>query len=180
MQGTRQSAPDSFDDDLYETWFDDGSPNDISVHGPGENVDITKPSETLRVQQREKLFVAGSSDTKVSKRNEEQADVGMRENDDEVMVGQQQVQDYTVITDDLKLNEERETEVAAPDGNLDDEKHEILSDEDYLAEKRDGNAPTISYEKGKTTVFDLDDVSSMDSFPAIVDVDPDSDAEKSA
>lgn len=85
--------------------------------------------------------------------------------------------DFT-LTGDQKLPE-RELEVAAPDGCLHDESpQETASGEDFLAEKPSvsKNAPTASYaEKGNLD----DDSSSMDSFPDIVDVEPDSDAEES-
>lgn len=172
MHGTGQRASDSFDDDLYETWFGDGHPTEIPVHCPGENV-------------------AGPPGTKVSERNnEEQADVGLRNNEDEAMVESQHFQElasskgviHSTVTGDLKLPE-RETEVAVPEGDLDGKSHETASSKDFIAGKGDGfarvggNAPTASYaEKGKKPIWDLDD-SSMDSFPDIVDVDPDSDAE---
>ncbi|KAH9696925.1 RIX1 domain-containing protein [Citrus sinensis] len=179
MHGTGQRASDSFDDDLYETWFGDGHPTEIPVHGPGENV-------------------AGSPGTKVSERNnEEQAGVGLRNNEDEAMVESQQFQELpyskgvidSTVAGDLKLPEreteaERETEVAVPEGGLDGKSHETASSKDFIAGKGDGfakvggNAPTASYaEKGKKPIWDLDDDSSMDSFPDIVDVDPDSDTE---
>ncbi|KDO40839.1 hypothetical protein CISIN_1g0030611mg, partial [Citrus sinensis] len=179
MHGTGQRASDSFDDDLYETWFGDGHPTEIPVHGPGENV-------------------AGSPGTKVSERNnEEQAGVGLRNNEDEAMVESQHFQELpyskgvidSTVAGDLKLPEreteaERETEVAVPEGGLDGKSHETASSKDFIAGKGDGfakvggNAPTASYaEKGKKPVWDLDDDSSMDSFPDIVDVDPDSDAD---
>lgn len=50
MHGAGHGAPDSFDDELYETWFGDGNPSEIPVLGPGENVDT-----------REKISAAGSS-----------------------------------------------------------------------------------------------------------------------
>lgn len=176
MHGAGHGAPDSFDDELYETWFGDGNPSEIPVLGPGENVDT-----------REKISAAGSSGAKVSERNsKKQADDGVRNNEDEVMVESQQFQelpsskggiDFT-LTGDQKLPE-RELEVAAPDGCLHDESpQETASGEDFLAEKPSvsKNAPTASYaEKGNLD----DDSSSMDSFPDIVDVEPDSDAEES-
>lgn len=133
MRGAGHGAPDSFDDELYETWFGDGNPSEISVLGPGENVDT-----------REKISAAGSSGAKVSERNsKKQADDGVRNNEDEVMVESQQFQELPSskggidfrLTGDQKLPQ-RKLEVAAPDGCLHDKSpQETASGEDFLAEK---------------------------------------------
>ncbi|KAJ4721047.1 Proline-, glutamic acid-and leucine-rich protein 1 [Melia azedarach] len=199
MERTGDGAPDSYDDDLYDKWFSDGHGNEIPVHGTTNNVDVMNSSEVLVVQRREKLSITSSSDTEVPERNNvEQADVVMRKGV-EIMVESQQVQESTVkfqevpsskgltsstVTGDIQ-HPEMEAELTARDGGLDGKSCEKASGEDILPERHDGlasmggNAPTTSNtDKGKTA-FDLDVDSSMDSFPDIVEVDPDSDGEES-
>ncbi|KAJ4721045.1 proline-, glutamic acid- and leucine-rich protein 1 isoform X1 [Melia azedarach] len=181
MERTGDGAPDSYDDDLYDKWFSDGHGNEIPVHATTNNVDVMKPSEKVR-----------------ERNNVEQAHVGMKKGV-EIIVASQQVQLSTIkfqevpfskgvtgstVTGDIQ-HPEMETERTPPDDGLDGKTQEKASAKEILPERHDGltsmgvNAPTTSNtDKGKT-VFDLDGDSSMDLFPDIVEVDPDSAWEKS-
>ncbi|KAL5801916.1 hypothetical protein ACOSQ3_033548 [Xanthoceras sorbifolium] len=184
IQVAEGGDPYSYDDDLYVKWVGSGSPSEAPINSPTKNMDSVKPSEMLTV--------AGSSDTNIPDRSShEQADMGMRDNDVEIVM-QFQEPTYSkgatdpAITNDLD-GRDMEIERAVADGASDYKDHETASGANLLADNRDGfadggvNALASSYtEKGKAAVFDMDNDSSMDSLPDIVDVDPDSDGEESS
>ncbi|KAJ0101543.1 hypothetical protein Patl1_05894 [Pistacia atlantica] len=180
-----QGPPDSDDDDdLYHKWVGNDNIGEASALSPSKKTkDI--PFETWTGN----LSMAGSSGTKILEGSKEQLVMGMRSNEDEVVVESQQFQEsigqfQEHVTDDLKgpiLGTKR----TVPDGGLDNKEHEVASTEDFLTDKQDGLtnvggkvAGASSSDKGKSSVFDLDDDSSMDSFPDIVNGDPDSDVEE--
>ncbi|XP_044462220.1 proline-, glutamic acid- and leucine-rich protein 1-like isoform X3 [Mangifera indica] len=145
-----QGPPDSDDDDdLYVKWVSSDTGN---------------------------LSAAGSSGTKISEQSKE----------DEVMVESHQLQEsigqfQEHVTGDVK-DPELGTERNVADRSSDDKDHEVASTKNLLTDKQDGLANRVenfagasSSDKGKSSVFDLDDDSSMDSFPDIVTGDPDSD-----
>ncbi|KAL5800468.1 hypothetical protein ACOSQ4_033352 [Xanthoceras sorbifolium] len=184
IQVSEGGDPYSYDDDLYVKWVGNSSPSEAPINSPTKNMDSVKPSEMLTV--------AGSSGSNIPDRSRhEQADMGMRDNDVEIVM-QFQEPTYSkgatdpVITNDLD-GRDMEIERAVADGASDYKDHETASGANLLADNRDGfadggvNALASSYtEKGKAAVFDVDDDSSMDSLPDIVDVDPDSDGEESS
>lgn len=184
-----QCPPDSddVDDDLYVKWGNNDT-GEAPVLSPSKKMKGI-PSDTLGAHCAGNQSVAGSSGNKISGVSKEQVVMGMRSNEDEVMVESQQFQEATGqfeehVTGDLK-GPELGTERTMLDGGLDVNDHEIASSEDLLTDKQDGfsnaggniaGAPSSS--KGKSSVCDLKDDLSMDSFPDIVNGDPDSDVEE--
>lgn len=176
------------DDDLYDKWVGNDDTGEASVLSPSKKTkDI--PFETLGAHWTGNLSVAGSSGTKITEGSKEQLVMGMRSNEDDVMVEPQQFREsigqfQEHVTGDLK-GPELGTERTVPDGGLDNKDHEVASTEDFLTDKQDGFtdvggsvAGASSSDKGKSSVFDLDDDSSVDSFPDIVNGDPDSEVEE--
>lgn len=170
-----QGPPDSDDDDdLYVKWVSSDT-GKAPVLSPSKKMkDI--PSETLGACLTGNLSAAGSSGTKISEQSKE----------DEVMVESHQLQEsigqfQEHVTGDVK-DPELGTERNVADRSSDDKDHEVASTKNLLTDKQDGLANRVenfagasSSDKGKSSVFDLDDDSSMDSFPDIVTGDPDSD-----
>ncbi|KAK2634255.1 hypothetical protein Ddye_029047 [Dipteronia dyeriana] len=179
--------PYSYDDDLYVKWVGNGNPSEAPINSPTKNMDSVKPSEIFGAHRTEMLAADRSK--------QEQADEGMRNNEVEFVTESQQFRGANMqflepasskgamdpeINDDLD-GTDMEIERAVPD----DTDEETASAADFLADKSDGFANVgvgnaLVTEKGKVAVFDMDDDTSVDSFPDIVDVDPDSDEEESS
>ncbi|KAK6233800.1 hypothetical protein QUC31_006206 [Theobroma cacao] len=195
MQGAEQSALKSDDDDLYDRWLQNENEN--------ENIPIENMNDKRsRFNFVEKPCANDSSFTNILEVSEQElaapdADVHMR-GKDEIMVqpwhSQESIQQTQEIvsakgvTSPVVARNPEGTEiefkaaVSASDG-LNQTDHDIVSD--VLADKVDGfdnvcgnTSSTISnVEKVNASVAHLDSDSSMDSFPAIVDADPDTDSD---
>ncbi|TXG49331.1 hypothetical protein EZV62_025206 [Acer yangbiense] len=187
IQELEGGDPYSYDDDLYVKWVGNVNPSEAPINSPTKNTDSVKPSEIFGDLRTEMLAADRSK--------QEQADKAMRNNDDEFVIESHQFRGSSVqfqepvssegaknpaITDDLD-GTDMEIERAVPD-DTDDETAPAV---DFLVDKCDGIANAgggnaLTTEIGKATVFDVDDDTSVDSFPDIVDVDPDSNEEESS
>ncbi|GAV85771.1 hypothetical protein CFOL_v3_29205 [Cephalotus follicularis] len=192
-----QDDAESDEDDLYDKWLGSGNETEVPMNGPSKStLDSVIPSETPRVQWEEKLSVAGLSGIKTPDRSSPEpgaasADVGVRSDE-----GQQSEEPMVQFQEKLSLKGARSpnfhtdskgyemecTTVASGSIALDYTDREMAIGENILGEKSDGfikaggnTSMTTTAEKGKLCVSDSNDDSSMDSFPDIVDADPDSD-----
>lgn len=186
IQEIRHGSSDS-DDDL-ESWLGGSKETDTPVDGQGKNINITKPSEYVGVQ-------AGSLATSPGRSKEElkiaHADVEMGNFGDEIVDGSQQVQEHMMqlrgqtslkgattseVRDDLKVPELELTRVASETGGLVSTDKEIAPVQAGITDGGNETAPTSSTAlKESVFGFESDGDSSAETFPDIVDADPDSD-----
>lgn len=174
MQTTKQSATESHHDDLYNRWRQ-------NENIPVENVD----DKILRPNLGEKPCANDSSFTDIQEVSEQEATSansgGLERRMDEVMVQPPNFQESVPKSDENVSAEVSMTPAVGrnPEGadRLNYTDQEMVSGEDVLADKVDvfenihGN--TSSTLSRIVTVGDLESDSSMDSFPDIVDADPD-------
>ncbi|KAB1225341.1 hypothetical protein CJ030_MR1G015719 [Morella rubra] len=92
IQGIRNHNPNVEEDDLYESWLENGKETEAPDIIPSKNMRYNEePSETLGGSDEENRSVDGASGTRFQdKRGNEPAttsvDVGMRDNNDDIMV----------------------------------------------------------------------------------------------
>ncbi|KAB1225345.1 hypothetical protein CJ030_MR1G015715 [Morella rubra] len=182
----------ALEEDLYESWLENGKETEAPDIIPSKNMRYNEePSETLGGSDEENRSVDGASGTRFQdKRGSEPAtisvDVGMRDNNDDIMV-------------DADLFHKSRAQVKEPvssksaavpvsnDGSsgaeIDHEGNVFASSEGVSAAKGDRSttvgvntsATTEISEKTTEDAFDLD---GEDPFPEIFDVEPDSDEEQ--
>ena len=195
MQRTEQSALESHHDDLYDRWLQNENEN-IPVENMKDN--------TSRPNLVEKPYANDSSLTNILEVSEQEpaaanSDVHMR-SIDEIMVQPRHFQEsvpksHEIVSAKVFMSPavgrnpegtgiEFKRSLSACDGlNYTDQ--DMVSGDDVLADKVDvfdnvrGNtSSTLSNaEKGDASVMQLESESSMDSFPNIVDADPDTDSD---
>ncbi|XP_059598540.1 uncharacterized protein LOC100256091 isoform X4 [Vitis vinifera] len=188
------------DYDLYDKWLGSDDEIDIPVTDPSKNRNnVDDASEAFRDHQTEKLpSVDGASSPKVAKKIDHRSaatGADMREGgtEEEIMVESHQFpesisQEESTFPAVISASTSTKIEigkVASDSGALDPGDSEIATGNDVLVAKGDSfaiqgeNASTAvsNSERSKGLVSELDNESSMDSFPDIVDADPDSDSE---
>ncbi|XVE99055.1 hypothetical protein REPUB_Repub03eG0163700 [Reevesia pubescens] len=196
IQRTEQSALESHDDDLYERWLQNENEN-ITV----ENM----KDKTSRPNLGEKPYANDSSFTNTLEVSEQEpaatnADVHMKSKDEmmvqawhieESIPKSQEIVSATGITSSAVERNPEGTGIefkrtlSACDG-LNHTDRDMVSGDVVLASKvnafdnvRGNTSSTLSNaEKGNASVVHWESDSSMDSFPAIVNVDPDTDSDE--
>ncbi|RVW46589.1 hypothetical protein CK203_067166 [Vitis vinifera] len=196
--GANNKYPENYD--LYDKWLGSDDEIDIPVTDPSKNRNnVDDASEAFRDHQTEKLpSVDGASSPKVAKKIDHRSaatGADMREGgtEEEIMVESHQFpesisQEESTFPAVISASTSTKIEigkVASDSGALDPGDSEIATGNDVLVAKGDSfaiqgeNASTAvsNSERSKGLVSELDNESSMDSFPDIVDADPDSDSE---
>ncbi|XVE90883.1 hypothetical protein DITRI_Ditri20bG0111900 [Diplodiscus trichospermus] len=196
MQRTEQSALESHHDDLYDTWLENENEN--------ENIPVENAKDKAsRPDLEEKPCANDSLCTNILEASEQEPGVAANSgvqmrSMDEIMVQPLHFQEsnpksHEIVSAEVSTSPavgrdpecteiEFKRSLAACDG-LNHTDEDMEPGDDALADKVDnagGNtSPTISNsEKGNASVAHWeDDDSSMDSFPSIVDADPDTDSD---
>uniref|UniRef100_A0A5B7ARE6 Putative proline-, glutamic acid-and leucine-rich protein 1 n=1 Tax=Davidia involucrata TaxID=16924 RepID=A0A5B7ARE6_DAVIN len=189
--GKGPADPDS-DDELYKSWLGNGDEIQVPEIDLEKNLSYAEESlETVKDPSAEKLLsVGGSSSKKIPEENEQGPAAAVATdwiggNVDEIMVESQQIQGLD------KQSQEPISQVGtmpavdcgstgAQFGTID---AETAPGKDALAAEGDRSPTTgektiataSNSDRGKASVFELDDDLSTDSIPDIVDGDPDSD-----
>ncbi|XP_042498607.1 proline-, glutamic acid- and leucine-rich protein 1 [Macadamia integrifolia] len=181
------------DDDLYNSWLSNGEETEAPVSVQDKQLEsAVEPCEKRQTNgdsQAEKISSEHSAGDQAleegNRRSMDDADVEMERGSDGIMVQSEQLlvsmsSGYVETLDKSLLDptqcarDEVETSKSALDGNtFDASTIASLSSKISLDSDMDGKGATPA--AGKGPVFDLNSDSSMDSFPDIVDADPDSD-----
>ncbi|XP_057980746.1 uncharacterized protein LOC131166320 [Malania oleifera] len=198
LLGMEQLDSGSEDDELYDRWCRDANETGGPVTYPAKSTIVSKePSEPARDSgAKEKFSMDCSFGTEMPPKSKQGlgpaavagSDVEIRENQDEIVVELSRIPEPisheatipAVTCNPVGTNLEFTT--ASDSHTLDHSRGQMALDKDELLEKGDGYA---AIEKTTSTVmdskrsqgflFELEHESSSDSFPDIVDGDPDSD-----
>lgn len=191
IHGIRNNIHDSDDDDLYDSWLENGKETEAPDSVPRNNTRYNEePSETLGVSSVENLYVDGSSSARIPENMGQVAaasvDARMGGNDDEIMVEADQFQKNVAqgkepapskgasVPGDEVVSERFVSGIDSSD-NAD---NVFAPGQDVLVAKSNENASATTSISAKITgdPFDLD---GEDPFPEIFDDEPDSDDEQS-
>ncbi|KAG2672396.1 hypothetical protein I3760_13G038900 [Carya illinoinensis] len=200
IQGIKDNIPNSDDDDLYESWLENGKETDALDSVPCKSMRYDEdPSEALGVTGEENLYVDNSSGATIPEGQKLAASGvdGMRGNNDEIMVEAGQFEENVARVEE-PVSSKDATAPASIEGSLgsgiipgrfgsssgasDHVGNVSASSNDNLVAKGDGFA-TTGMNSSTTTIseeiagdeFNLD---GEDPFPEILDVEPDSDEEQ--
>ncbi|KAK5826565.1 hypothetical protein PVK06_021490 [Gossypium arboreum] len=189
MQRTEQGGVESHDDDLYDRWLQNENENqNKSEYIPVEDMkdQTSRPNDsslTNVLEVREKEPAAANAD--VHMRNENEIVVQPWHLEESVPKSQEVASAKAVMSPAVGTNPEgseieSKTPLSASD-RLNDTNHDMFScvDKvdgfDNVAGKTSSTLPNAK--KGSSSMVHLDSDSSMDSFPGIVDADPDTDSD---
>lgn len=197
IHGIRNNIHDSDDDDLYDSWLENGKETEAPDGIPRNNMRYNEePSETLGVSSGENLYVDGLSSARIpEKRGQEPAaatvDVRIGGHNDEIMVEADQfqknipqVQEPVPFKGATVPAEEVASGRFVSDIDASDHADNVFAPgQDVLVAKSNEsvttgmNASTTTSISAKITgdSFDLD---GEDAFPEIFDDEPDSDDEQ--
>ncbi|MBA0748306.1 hypothetical protein Gogos_005146 [Gossypium gossypioides] len=189
MRRTEQGVVESLDDDLYDRWLQNENENE----NENENIPVedmkdqtsrpNDPSFTNVLEVREQEPAAANAD--VHMRTENEIVVQPWHLEESVPKSQGVASAKAVMSPAVGTNPEgseikSKTPLSASD-RLNDTNHDMFS----CVDKVDGfdhvagktSSTLRNAEKGSSSMVHLDSDSSMDSFPGIVDADPDTDAD---
>jgi hypothetical protein len=190
IHGIRNNIHDSDDDDLYDSWLENGKETEAPDSVPRNNTTYNEePPETLGVSSGENLYVDGSSSARIPENMGQEAaasvDARMGGNDDEIMVEADQFQKNIAqgkepvpskgasVRGDEVVSERFVSSIDASDhaDNV------FAPGQDVLVAKSNENASATTSISAKIT-GDALDLDGEDPFPEIFDDEPDSDDEQ--
>ncbi|KAJ7970575.1 Proline-, glutamic acid-and leucine-rich protein 1 [Quillaja saponaria] len=201
LQGVRQDAPDSDDDDLYKSWLEIDKESDVPSSGLKNTEDGSKISREHSPVSREhspvKISLSGSSDTKIEERRKQEPVVVGCQDTERVIEDEVMVNSHQHLESILQSQEPMSCSVAsvpAEDGSVgvsariisdtsvmhhagnqtESGKISLLDKRDELASMRgETSTRTSNSEKMHEEALSSDD----EPFPDIIDADPDSEYE---
>ncbi|GMI72535.1 hypothetical protein like AT1G30240 [Hibiscus trionum] len=185
VQRTEQVAIKSHDDDLYNKWLQNEAENE-NIADENMKDKTSRPNDSslanvLEVSEQEPT----AADADVHMRNEDEIVVQPQRIEEPIPKSQEIVSAKAVtspaVGTNLEGGEIESKKALSACDRLNDTDHDMLSgvdkvdDFDTVGRKTTSTLPDA--EKGSSSMAHLESESSMDSFPGIVDADPDSDTD---